>query len=318
MNRVKTMVLYHEDNDGYCSAAIFKKYVDVFNVADHSIKFVPIDYHKVDKFLEWFEAFLKNQENDLITLMILDFSFGENWARLLKLFPLESIVWIDHHKNAIENGYGTDICSAQGLRDVKHAGCMLTWNYFFPNLPAPWAVKFAEDYDIWKFAYEDDTKAFLYATQAEGKYISNPESEFWKVLLSEDGSVSRYSTLMSAMLRDGHSILKYIVAANEEKCRAKAYISYLGRGITRERGLKCVVINGGRGSAVFDSVTDDYEMMVVYWFDGEFFNYSFYSHKESGVDVSEIARAYGGNGHPNAAGCRAKEMLFPRHEDLKW
>jgi uncharacterized protein len=309
---IKHLVLYHEDNDGYCSAAIVKKYLDYWNVPGEA-KFVPLDYHKVEKFLDWFEGFMKNQDNNLRNLIILDFSFGENWKRLLNVFPMENIVWIDHHKNAIENDYGTNICEAGGMRDSSNAACMLTWKYFFPYVPAPMAVKLVEDYDIWKFQFGEDTKAFMYATQAGGKHITNPESELWEILLDEEGfGAENYSKFINSMLVNGNTILRYVKATNEENCIAKAYISYYG-----ESDVRCVVCNYGRGSAIFDSVTHEYDMMVVYWFDGEQYNYSFYS-KTGGMDVSIIAREHGGNGHPNAAGCRSKKMLFPKNAEVRW
>lgn len=312
---IRHLILYHMDNDGYCSAAIVKKYLEVFKVNLDEVKFYPIDYHKVDKFFQWFE----NRElvDNLYHLVILDFSFGNNWGRLLETIPLEKITWIDHHANAIENGYGTDILKAKGLRSSDNAGCSLTWKYFFPGTFVPYVVQLVEDYDIWKFVFEDDSFAFLYGSQAEGDRISNPESPFWQILLSEVDNKC-YGHLLRAILKDGHNIKRYVIENHKSQCKEKAYISKFWCGdLGIDKSLKCVVCNAGRGSAIFDSVTDDYDMMVVYWFDGEQFNYSFYS-KKGGMDVSVIARQYGGNGHKNAAGCRSEKMLFPKNAEVRW
>ena len=307
---METLVLYHEDNDGFCSAAIVNKYFDVFKLEEKNRVFYPIDYHKVDKFFEWFE-----KQEDFDKIIIVDFSFGKDWKRLLETVPLERIIWIDHHGNAIENGFGTDILKSQGLRKSDNAGCVLTWKYFFSGFEIPWVVKLVEDYDIWKFEFGDDTKAFLYGSLAEGDRISNPQSYCWKLLLEETSEC--YGVLLRQIIRDGHCILKYVKESHKEKCKEMGYISNVSFPGVRDL-YRCVVCNNGRGSAIFDSVTDDYDMMVIFWFDGEYYNYSFYSKGEDAVDVSKIARYYGGNGHVNAAGCRSKEMLFPKHAEVRW
>jgi oligoribonuclease NrnB/cAMP/cGMP phosphodiesterase (DHH superfamily) len=308
---IEHLVLYHEDNDGFCSAAIVAKYLKIFKVKEDEVKFYGIDYHKVDKFLDWFEN--STIRNTLKTVIILDFSFGPNWGKFLSLFPMEKIVWIDHHKTAVQNGYDTNIIHSYGSRDGSNdvAACGLTWKYFFPGKPAPWVVKLVEDYDIWKFAYSDDTWAFFYSSQSEGKHITNPQSKLWEVLLNEDGE-DNYSQFLSSILRDGNVIYKYVKSHNAEICKVKAYISFYGKS-----DIKCVVCNYGRGSAIFDSVTDDYDMMVIYWFDGKQYNYSFYS-KEDGIDVSIIAKEHGGGGHFHAAGCRSEKMLFPKYKEVRW
>lgn len=302
---MKNLVLYHEDNDGYCSAAIVNRYFNIFKVPEEDVFFYPINYHKIDKFFDWFE----DKVDRVDKLIIVDFSFGENWKRLLNMISMLKIIWIDHHKNAIENGYGTDILKSQGLRSSDNAGCGLTWKYFFPNTDMPWVVKLVEDFDIWKFKYGDDTRAFLYGSMAEGDKISNPQSGMWELLLNEP--TDRYGYLTKSIIRDGHCILKYVKETQKEQCKEKAYISYYD-------GWKCVVCNAGKGSAIFDCVEEDYDMMVVFWFDGEQYNYSFYSKEKGMVDVSAIARGHGGNGHKNAAGCRSSKMLFPKFADVKW
>lgn len=305
---MKNLILYHEDNDGYCSAAIVNRYLNIFKVPKEDVFFYPINYHKIDKFFSWIE----DKVDRVDKLIIVDFSFGENWKRLLNMISMLKIIWIDHHKNAIENNYGTNITRAMGLRSSDFAACALTWNYFFPYSNYPWVVKLVEDYDIWKFKYEDDTRAFLYGSMAEGDKISNPQSGMWECLLNEPTDTYGYGYLTKSIIRDGHCILKYVKETQKEQCKEKAYISWYG-----ESDVKCIVINAGRGSAIFDCVKEDYDMMVVFWFDGEQYNYSFYS-KEDGMDVSIIAREHGGNGHKNAAGCRSPKMLFPKFSEVKW
>jgi oligoribonuclease NrnB/cAMP/cGMP phosphodiesterase (DHH superfamily) len=94
---MKNLVLFHEDNDGYCSAAIVKRYMNLFKVKQEDCFFYPINYHKVEKFFDWFE----DKADKVEKLIIVDFSFGENWKRLLDKISLLRIIWIDHHKNAI-------------------------------------------------------------------------------------------------------------------------------------------------------------------------------------------------------------------------
>jgi nanoRNase/pAp phosphatase (c-di-AMP/oligoRNAs hydrolase) len=62
-------------------------------------------------------------------------------------------------------------------------------------------------------------------------------------------------------------------------------------------------------SQIFDTVKEDYDIMIPFCFDGKQWTVSMYT-KNKEIDVSIIAKKYGGGGHKNAAGFQCKELPF--------
>ena len=60
----------------------------------------------------------------------------------------------------------------------------------------------------------------------------------------------------------------------------------------------------------FDSIhQDDYDILIPFSFDGHQWHYSLYSQT---IDVSEIAKKYGGGGHKAASGFTWDNLLLKR------
>jgi uncharacterized protein len=77
-------------------------------------------------------------------------------------------------------------------------------------------------------------------------------------------------------------------------------------------GMKWVAINGPyRGSAVFKSVFDPekHHGMLTYFWNGKEWRFGLYSDRKD-VDVSPIAKKYGGGGHKGAAGFQRSGKEF--------
>ena len=84
-------IIYHNDNDGYCSAAIAYKFYSESKIFD-KIELIEMDYDKVFPI----ETITKSE-----TIVIVDFSLSEEmWLKLFE--KTDNIIWIDHHKSAIE------------------------------------------------------------------------------------------------------------------------------------------------------------------------------------------------------------------------
>lgn len=68
------------------------------------------------------------------------------------------------------------------------------------------------------------------------------------------------------------------------------------------------MINARGNSSVFDDRILDYPICILFYFDGEYYNYSIYS-DEDDISCEEIAEARGGGVHKGAARFRTKELL---------
>jgi nanoRNase/pAp phosphatase (c-di-AMP/oligoRNAs hydrolase) len=81
-------------------------------------------------------------------------------------------------------------------------------------------------------------------------------------------------------------------------------IGWVGTIAGVEHEILCM--NGVRGSKAFESSKTAFSILCAYEHKGDAFTCSLYS--DRGVDVSEIAKRYGGGGHAGAAGFICKEL----------
>lgn len=245
-------------------------------------------------------------------IYIVDFSISpEDMGRLLEI--TKDVTWIDHHVTAIAKykNYPHDI---RGVRYDGVAGCMLTYCYLHhmtdrgsgPIKPfdihmtrcAPQFTKLIADWDVWKFEYGYDTRYFITALNAEN---TNPDGDLWTDLLL-DGDLIKTSDI----IRRGHIMLQY---------RDGFMRDYTDLGFeTQFEGYRCFAMNIGHASSeFFKSVADKmYDILIPFVFDGEKWTVSMYSKM---IDVSEIAKRYGGGGHKNAAGFTCNRLPFEKGEN---
>lgn len=265
---------YHNDMDGKCSAAIVYKY------AHGQGQYIEMDYSKEFPI----DAIEPREE-----VWIVDFHIPrEDFDKLLKITP--AVVWIDHHKSALEELQDIDIIlTGNGIRQDGIAACRLTWDYCFPNETPPYIVLLLADYDVWKFEYGNETDKLQAGIKL---YPTDPWSTYWETWLD-----SNYYPRVE--ISEGKIILAYI--GNHYKSLDKFPIEF--------EGYKCIACNISRASSkVFDSVAEDYDMMITFYYDGRGWHYSLYTSRED-IDVSSIALKYGGGGHRKAAGFNSDELI---------
>lgn len=290
---------YHNDADGKCAG--FWVYLSVGlndEYPDHS--FVEMTYAKPFPM----ETIRKDEQ-----VYIVDYSISPDEMRQL-LQITQNVTWIDHHKTAIEKYQGFEH-KVRGVRYDGIAGCMLTYCYVhhmtqrgegdikpFDILMAKDAPKFTKliaDWDVWKFDFGDDTRHFITAFNA---YDFEPSSELWhRFFVFPDemacGSLIQEGITMTTF-RDGW---------------AKDYMK-LGFE-TKFEGSKCFAVNLGHcNSEYFKSLpSGKYDALMPFVFDGNQYTVSLYS---TTIDVSEIAKIYGGGGHKGAAGFQCKTLPFEK------
>lgn len=264
---------YHTDNDGKCAGAIVKKKYP-------ECEMFGIDYK--DRFP--LEDIKQNEE-----IYIVDYSIQPDEMEKLLAMTL-NVHWIDHHKTAIEkyNGFKEEI---KGIRDVSDSGCELTWDYIFSAENIPDTVLLIGDRDTWKFKYGDKTRHFHLGISS---LDLSPESIIWNSLLIDNYDIS-------GILDNGMAIQDSIKRRNKDFFDKWAY------DLEFER-YNCIAMNKGTcGSEAFGDESDNHDMAVSYIFDGNKWTVTMYSQK---VDVSIIAKKYGGGGHTGAAGFVVDKLPF--------
>lgn len=278
---------YHTDMDGKCAGAIVYKFYKRDRDFDSTNIESPCEFHSINYNNDFpFEIINPNE-----TVIIVDFSLQKE-GEFEKLKEItDKIIWIDHHKTAIEKHKDFD---CKGIRKDGISGCELTWEYFYPNLDTPQVVKLLGDYDIWAFKYGDDTN---YLQTGIRLYDTNPESNMWIQWLSGN-------TSLNPVLGDGEISLRYRNNYYRGLVEAWSFNVYF-------EGYRCIACNAGSvSSQLFDSVPEDsYDIMMPFVFDGKQWTVSLYT-KRNNIDCSEIAKKHGGGGHKQASGFQCKELPF--------
>jgi oligoribonuclease NrnB/cAMP/cGMP phosphodiesterase (DHH superfamily) len=285
----KSICFHHNDPDGHASGAIVKYALgDEVTLIESNYDGTPIPWDKVEQ-----------AEQVVVT----DFSFPmEDMKRLAKG---RELVWIDHHKSAMLEFEGI-ADNWPGIRDISEAACVLTWNYFFPELPVPRAIVLIGDRDIWRWA-EEDTGPFNESLYNQDHNADN--AEFWKPLFEDDQAV------LSKMIEEGAWLREIALRDVDHMMAARSFE-------VRFEGHHTLVVNvNGNGDIGNYGRERDYD--IVYCYVDQMqngvltTNVTLYSAK---VDVSVIASRYGGGGHAGAAGFSFLRAAtpFPPESDVQW
>lgn len=280
------LCLYHNDPDGQCSAAIVRRKFG----KDVTLK--AMDYGVT---IPW-EAI---EEADVV--IIVDFSLPLD--EMQRAAELARLIWIDHHKTALEALQSLDV---PGLRALDRAGCVLTWQAFFPEQPLPRAVQYVGERDIWTFEHEE-TKPFC-----EGLYqlSSHPANDsLWNALLDDDDD------LVGQIVQDGGLLLRARLLAIRRQVRGYGYeIDF--------EGHRTLAVNA-RGTGELGEFIRSQGYTIGYAYIQTRQNGALTTHVtlySDQIDVSEIARRFGGGGHPGASGFSfiSKGLPFPDNARVVW
>lgn len=213
------------------------------------------------------------------TVYILDFSYKR--PVLLEIATVaKHITILDHHKTAeaelVDLGWSKVAC----VFDMNKSGGRLAQEYFWPDRIS-WLVDYTEDRDLWRFVLPHSKEVNAYIGIVDHKF------ESWK-------EIDKLSCPTYAMER-GSSILDYQSRMVELQCRnardielagytvpsvnATMLISEIGNQLCKNKPFSATYFIQSTGTVVWSLRSD-----------------------ETGVDVSEIAKQFGGGGHKNAAG----------------
>lgn len=274
-----TICLYHDDPDGCCAAAIVRRALGD-RVMLHPLEIGdPIPWDSIDACEQ---------------VVLVDYSLP--LAEMKRLADGRKLVWVDHHKTSLAR-LGDAMADVPGERSLEAAACVLTWRTFFPRDPVPRAVTLIGDRDIWQMAHRE-TRAF-----SEGLFqedIAPSNDTLWKPLLEDDRArvgqlIERGQVLYEARLKSIQDVVsRYAFETSFEGCRTLA-INHRGNGdmgeYIRQAGFELAYC--------YVEVVRDGQLQTVV---------TLYSDQ---VDVSEIARKFGGGGHRGAAGFQFKRLDRP-------
>ena len=277
-----TLCIYHGGcDDGFGSAWIVRK------ALGNEIEFHPGVYGKAP-------PEVKGKD-----VMLVDFSYKR--PVLDEIFrSAQSVLILDHHKTAAEDLIGIrapfgpgwkrhldnvyqDTCEncpqPYALFDMERSGAGIAWDFFFPDRPRPTFVNYLEDRDLWRKILPGGDE-FTIALR------SYPQDfDLWEKLADD----------VDGLIRQGTTIQRYYRLRVEELKRS-AYAARLGQD-------RCRISNAPyfAASEVAGELADE-EVFGACYFEAEQGRFQYSLRSRGDLDVSAIAKRYGGGGHKNAAG----------------
>lgn len=262
---MSTICIYHHNcADGFAAAWVVRKF---FKERGESVTFVPGRYQEPPPDVSGADVF------------IVDFSFKRP-VLLDMAQQAKTITIIDHHKTAKEDLLDGLPNNVKAIFDMEHSGAMLTWKYFYTSEP-PELIRHIEDRDLWRFALPH-TREIL------ASVFSFPyDFDVWDGLMERNTDYLRQEG--EAIERNHFKSIHEFIAATQHTVDIDGY--------------SVPAIN-----APYFFASDAGHLMcrgqpfaVVYYDDGKYRNFSLRS-DDDGIDVSQIAKRFGGGGHRNAAG----------------
>lgn len=323
IKNLNILVLHHIDRDGYMAAACIEEY-HYFEKDDNSTrKYVPVNYTQSIK-----DIITDDNESmvdlfdcaDIVFLVDYSISTKENAEFIIKY--ADKVIWLDHHLSSINmiKEY-PELKSISGLRIVGMSGALLTWiyvngasnsfdtdiqNIYDPsevfafievkNIFVPTLIKYTHCYDVWDFDSVPDVEDFNF-----GYSTLNVEEMASHLYYGRD---NERNPVVSAAIRNGRIIKNYVVEENTN------IIKNIGIPFTLEyedKKYSALLCNMPKPSSLkFGQYAFEYDILIPFWYEKKGgYSYSLYKGNycsNLGLDVSAIAKMFGGGGHKNAAG----------------
>jgi len=224
-------------------------------------------------------------------IYILDFSFPKDlMAEIVK--NNKKVIVIDHHKSAEESVK----MAHEYIYEMNRSGAILAWQYFYPDLTVPWLLRYIGDRDIWKLELPDTFTMGLMLDTFDKNF------ETWSRLaeeLEDESTRKQY-------IEQGKLIQKYESKVIED-------ISKLNKEIVEFEGYETYAVNAPHffASQIGHTLRKEKPPIAIIW-QWSKGNINVSLRSDGSVDVSEIAKKYGGGGHKAAAGFELKKSLdFP-------
>lgn len=270
-----TTVVYHKNcPDGFGAAwAAHKRFGDLANYvgAEHG---GPVPYDQLAQ-----------------DVVFVDFAYDHD--TMMNLINLGHTVSVyDHHKTAIPAlaGVPLEVC----VLDIDRSGAGIAWDYLMKGSRRPALINYVEDRDLWRWQLPMSREISAYIMSFEYDFllwstIDRDLTDNLHACAMSGGAILRAQTKRVRMICDQlrfHSTVAFgpdvpVVNATsdwseigEELCRRFPSAPYAASYFRRADGMV---------------------------------QYSLRS--SSGTDVSEIAKSFGGGGHPGAAGFQLLEEL---------
>ena len=262
MNNPTHICIYHKNCSDGFGSAL--AYKKWADSKGHEVEYIPAQYG--DDF--------PNIDGKHVT--IVDFSYPRD-ALLDMKERAKSLVVIDHHKTAQADLEGLDFCTF----DMTKSGAVLTWEYFHPNTPVPLLLLYIQDRDLWAWELEQSKEI------SASLRLLDFDFDIWEQYLVND-NIPELAVKGEAIIEYQQNMINKIAKSELPTLNIAGHLVPCINTTTLISDIGNVISQGQPFSA-------------TYFDTGDKRIYSLRSASD-GMDVSAIAKKFGGGGHFHAAG----------------
>lgn len=230
-------------------------------------------------------------------VVLVDFSYKRDVLHAMAT-SAKSVLVLDHHKTAQADladfsappGNYLDMeligftpANVRCQFDMNRSGAMMTWDYFFPDEMPPRLLEHIQDRDLWLFKLEG-------TREIQANVFSYPyDFAVWDKLMQSDPQILRAEG--AAIERKHHKDIAELVGVAKR-------IMIIG-GVEMPVANLPYTLSSDAGHAMAKGVLGGAAACYMDTPKGRVFSLR---SGPDGIDVSDIAKRYGGGGHRNAAG----------------
>lgn len=272
------VVIYHKRcEDGFGAAyAAWKKFGD-------AAEYIPAGYNdELPEGLDGKEVYL------------LDFCYQIPGAIDALSKSTKKLTILDHHKSSEE----LVLNAPNHVYDKDRSGATIAWSYFHPNTRVPSLLSYIEDGDLYRYARPETTDVFSYLG------IQPYDFEVWDMLVKKfDDDTSR-----AELLAKGSIYTEYFEKMAHMSVEAATKVQFEGYECYFTTTLPWMTMRSYVAHQLYEKLPP-IALVVTAHPDG----YGVSIRSDGTVDVSVIAKKYGGGGHPGSSG-----FFIPHTDPLPW
>lgn len=212
-------------------------------------------------------------------VIIVDFSYKRD-VLLTMMEQAHGLIILDHHKSAQEDLHGLGL-GAFSRFDMNKSGAMLAWEYFHPGDTPPLLFDYIQDRDLWQFKLPS-------TREVTAALFSYPfDFTIWDGLIACG---------IPRLINEGIALVR------NQRANLDAFHGALPRMIQfGHHRIPVANVPWMFASDLGGELANGHPFAATYFDDSKGRKFSLRSTPE-GIDVSQVAAAFGGGGHRNAAG----------------
>jgi oligoribonuclease NrnB/cAMP/cGMP phosphodiesterase (DHH superfamily) len=204
----------------------------------------------------------------------------------------KSVTVLDHHKTAYDELADFYRDNYTAIWDMERSGAGIAHDYFIGTGCRHRVIDLIEDRDLWNFKFKDTKPVNLYLRTLDFDY------DKWCVAME---------TPIEQLVQTGNALIMYRDLIIKEVLKSVEYKDLFGhKNVPVILNCPYLIV-----SEVLHEMDQNAPFACAYWNNKKTRLWSLRS-AENGVDVSEIALANGGGGHPHASGMTTEYSLFEK------